>query len=36
MCCLWGMLLSLHTAVKEFRNRYREVGRGKSGRCNLQ
>lgn len=34
--CLWGMLLSLHTAVKEFRNRYTEVGRGKSGRCSLQ
>ena len=26
------MVLSLHTAVKEFRNRYREVGHGKSGR----
>lgn len=36
MSCLWGMLLSLHTAVKEFRNRYTEVGRGKSGRCSLQ
>ncbi len=32
MCCLWGMLLSLHTAAKEFRNRYREVGHGKCGR----
>jgi hypothetical protein len=25
------MVLSLHTAVKEFRNRYRQVGHGKSG-----
>jgi hypothetical protein len=32
VCCLWGMLLSLHTAVKEFRNRYRQVGHGKCGR----
>ena len=31
MSCLWGMVLSLHTAVKEFRNRYRQVGHGKSG-----
>lgn len=31
MCCLWGMLLSLHTAAKEFRNRYRAVGHGNSG-----
>ena len=25
------MVLSLHTAVKDFRNRYRQVGHGKSG-----
>lgn len=29
VCCLWGMLLSLHTAMREFRNRYRGVGHGR-------
>lgn len=31
MCCLWGML-SLHTAMEGFRNRYKGVGHGNCGR----
>lgn len=31
LCCLWGMLLAVHTAVTDFRNRYRRVGHGNSG-----